>query len=434
MATYYIDPENGKNENSGLSENEPILTNENLDVAPGDKVLFKRGSLIRGAVHNKPGTADKPIYYGAYGEGAMPTFSASKDLKDEKFWKEIQKNIWVCEEFDWVEMCNIIFNDGDLFGTLKWSIDEMTEQGDYFSNGLGETVMSFRDGREIKNQKIYLYSKENPAKHYKSIEGVFIGPKTLAENGENMIIENLRFINAFCGISGDRPTRNLTIKNCVFQNIGGAVWSFDRKIRCGNGVEAWDVAENFSVTGCYFDNIYDSAVTHQGGKNCQPAKNMIFNNNVFLRCGMGALEQRDIVPLHAEFNGNICAYAGEGFSKLGEEMPRFSEIWPEPMGHHAFMWRMKAPTEGGHQEIKNNIFVDAPYGAAIFSVCAPEADEQFIIEGNTYSGNFELVNQLYGKKYKTFDDYKGVEKDAKFKNVDVEKEIADWKKRNNMEF
>ena len=199
-------------------------------------------------------------------------------------------------------------------------------------------------------------------------------------------------------------------------------------------MEAWDVAENFSVTGCYFDNIYDSAVTHQGGKNCQPAKNMIFNNNVFLRCGMGALEQRDIVPLHAEFNGNICAYAGEGFSKLGEEMPRFSEIWPEPMGHHAFMWRMKAPTEGGHQEIKNNIFVDAPYGAAIFSVCSPEADKQFIIEGNTYSGNFELVNQLYGKKYKTFDDYKGVEKDAKFKNVDVEKEIADWKKRNNKEF
>ena len=36
-------------------------------------------------------------------------------------------------------------------------------------------------------------------------------------------------------------------------------------------------------------------------------------------------------------------------------MPRFSEIWPEPMGHHAFMWRMKAPTEGGHQEIKNKI-------------------------------------------------------------------------------
>ena len=32
MAIYYIDPVNGKSENSGLSENEPILTNENLDV------------------------------------------------------------------------------------------------------------------------------------------------------------------------------------------------------------------------------------------------------------------------------------------------------------------------------------------------------------------------------------------------------------------
>ena len=67
-------------------------------------------------------------------------------------------------------------------------------------------------------------------------------------------------------------------------------------------------------------------------------------------------------------------------------------------------------------------------------MCAPEADEQFIIEGNTYSGKFELINQLYGKKYKTFDEYKDLEKGAVFKEVDVEKEIEDWKKRNNMEF
>ena len=434
MAIYYIDPINGKSENSGLSANEPLLTNKNLDVKPGDKVLFKRGSFIRDHLYNRPGAAGKPIYYGAYGEGAMPTFCASKNLTDEKYWKDLGKNIWVCEDFANEEICNIIFNDTDMFGTLKWSLDEMTEQGDYFGSGLGETVMSFRDGREIKDQKVYLYSEINPANYYKSIECVFINPKNLADNGENMVIENIRFINAFCGITGDRPTRNLTVRNCVFQNIGAAVWSFDRKIRCGNAVEAWDVAENFEVSGCYFDNIFDSAVTHQGGKNCKPAKNMIFNNNVFLRCGMGALEQRDIVPVHAEFNNNICAYAGEGFSKLGEEMPRFSEIWPEPMGHHAFMWRMKSPTDGGHQEIKNNIFANAPYGAAIFSVCAPEADEQFIIEGNTYSGKFELINQLYGKKYKTFDEYKDLEKGAVFKEVDVEKEIEDWKKRNNMEF
>lgn len=433
MAIYYIDPINGKNENSGLSENEPILTNENLDVKPGDKVLFKRGSFIRGKLHNRPGEDGNPIYYGAYGEGEMPTFCASKNLTDEKYWKDLGANIWVCEDFDTMEVCNIVFNETDMFATLRWSLDEMTEQGDYFSNGLGETVISFRDGREIKNQKIYLYSEINPAKYYKSIECVFINPKILADNGENMVIENIKFMNAFCGIAGDRPTRNLTVRNCVFQNIGGAVWSFERKIRCGNGVESWDIAENLTVTDCYFDNIFDSAVTHQGGKDCKPAKNFIINNNVFRRCGMGAYEQRDRLPLYGEFNNNICIDAGEGFSKLGEEMPRYSEIWPQPMGHHVFLWRIEDKTDGGKLEMKNNIFCNAPYGAAIYSIISEKAEAQIDLDGNTYyTDNPELINRWNGKDYKTFEEYCHIEKNAKYEKPDVELMVCEWKKHRNI--
>ena len=124
MAIYYIDPINGKSENSGLSENEPLLTNENLDIKPGDKVLFKRGSFVRGRINNRPGAPGNPTYYGAYGEGPMPTFCASKNLTDEKYWKDLGGNIWVCEDFDTLEVCNIIFNGTNMFGTLRWSLEE----------------------------------------------------------------------------------------------------------------------------------------------------------------------------------------------------------------------------------------------------------------------------------------------------------------------
>ena len=434
MATYYIDPVGGNCRFDGLSPEKPLKSNKKLQLKPGDKVLFKRGSFIRGYINNVFGEEGNPIYYGAYGEGPLPVFCGSTEIASADLWEEVQKNIWVYSKTPKDEPCNIIFDGGKSYGTLRWSMEELTEQGDYFSNQFGVSVRGLGDGTKVKGQKLYLYSTKNPAEIYSSIECVFFGEKSAATNGHDMVFENLKIINFNYGIAGDKPSKNIAIRNCVFENIGGSVWGFEQKIRCGNVIEFWDVAENIEVTGCYIDNVYDSAVTHQGGKDCKPAKNMIFNNNVFLRCGMGALEQRDLVPIYAEFNENICAYAGEGFSKLGEEMPRFSEIWPEPMGHHAFMWRMKKATEGGCQQIKNNIFADAPYGAAIFSVCAPEADAQFEIEGNTYGGKFELLNQINGVKYKTFDEYKGVEKGAIFRDIDVKKEISDWKKRNNMEF
>ena len=70
MAIYYVDPVNGSPANNGLSADTPIKTNVGLNVQPGDTVLFKRGSLIRGALHNVNGEEGSPVTYGAYGEGA----------------------------------------------------------------------------------------------------------------------------------------------------------------------------------------------------------------------------------------------------------------------------------------------------------------------------------------------------------------------------
>ena len=99
---------------------------------------------------------------------------------------------------------------------------------------------------------------------------------------------------------------------------------------------------------------------------------------------MAAYEQRDVLPMYAEFTDNICEDAGMGFSRLGETMPRRSEIWPQPMGHHVFLWRISHAAGSEHFALSRNDFGDAPCGAAIYSVNAPDADRLVQLEDNRY--------------------------------------------------
>ncbi len=426
MAIYYIDPILGKDENDGLSENTPKNDHTKIDVKGGDSILFKCGSFIRGSVKNIYANQGDIITYGAYGEGEKPTFCGSFDtLSNPERWQEEEKNIWVTTSLN-DEACNFIFNNQDLCGTLRWTKEELCEQGDFFDECFGYRV----GGQKIpEGHKIYMYSVKNPAEYYDHIEVACYRDRWLATSGDNLLFENLRFINGGVhGIAGGVHAKNLHVRNCDFEFIGGCVWNYGLKIRFGNAFECWDVAEDVSIKDCYFYNIYDSAVTHQGSKEkCKPCVNFICTNCVFIKCGMGAYEQRDLLPMYAVFSNNVCIDAGEGFSKQGEIMPRYSEIWPQPMGHHVFLWRIDKTTEGGKIEIKNNIFASAPYGASIYSIICEEAEKQVELEGNVYCtpDSDELVNRLRGMNFGSFEEYanSAIEANPTYKKVDLSKYI-----------
>lgn len=350
----------------------------NLNLKEGDTVLFKRGTFIRDRLYNVSG-----ISYGAYGEGENPTFCGSVDLKND-LWEETQKNIWKYTGELETEACNFIFNNNTC-GTLRWEKEELCEQGDFWDNCFGKCEVK----QEMFNHEVYIYSKGNPKDVYDSIECVLRNNRALAQMGENMSFSDINFINnGVHAIAGENPAKNIHIKNCTFNYIGGSVWSKKLKIRFGNGVECWDICENVTVENCIFDDIYDSAVTHQGGSECKPAKNLIIKNNIFRKCGMASYEQRDLMPLCAEFCNNTCEDAGEGFSRLGEEMPRRSEIWPQPMGHHIFLWRIEKPTPNGSIKIENNVFGNAIYGKAIYDIICDDAKKQLTVNNNEYKGKF----------------------------------------------
>ena len=77
---YYIDPMHGCPEADGLSPENARSEYRDLTLNPGDQVLFRRGSFIRANLERKPGTAEAPITYGAYGEGENPVFCGSVDV------------------------------------------------------------------------------------------------------------------------------------------------------------------------------------------------------------------------------------------------------------------------------------------------------------------------------------------------------------------
>lgn len=405
MAIYYVDPLNGSPANNGLSADTPIKTNVGLNVQPGDTVLFKRGSLIRGALHNVNGEEGRPVTYGAYGEGANPIFSGSVDVSAPECWQKYEgmDNVWRCVGA--LDACvgNFVFDQKEG-GAFRWEKNELSEQGDWYDSAADkiETEMSAQE------HEVLMYSAGNPGEVYDHIECAQCKHRALAKTGHDLIIENLTFQNnGLHGIATGMHNKNMIVRGCRFEFIGGSVWSKELKIRFGNAVEFWTTAENILVERCVFYDIYDSAVTHQGpGEKCDCARNLAFKHNIFLRCGMAAYEQRDKLPLSGEFSGNVCADAGRGFSHKGETLPRKSEIWPAPMGHHIFLWRIEQPTPGAKFEIRDNVFMNAYAGAAIYSVNCPEADAQTVIDDNKYClSERVLLARIGGHDYNDFDEY-----------------------------
>ncbi len=397
MATYYIDYTSGSAANTGLSPDSPLSRVEDCKPNAGDTVLIRRGNVIHGALHTVSGTPDAPITYGAYGDKAdpKPVFCGTVDVSHEENWKNVGENVWKLTRALPSEPGNVIFDDGDSFGNMRWEREDLDEQGEWYDPDGGSTES--RAGYPADGT-IYLYSLENPARHYRKIEIALYGERALAK-GTNIVLKDLVFRGS--GVHGfaSQP-KNVTISHCEFLMIGGVVWNRELKIRFGNAVEFWEIAENVTVEHCLFREIYDSCVTHQGFQNIKPVSDVHFDDNIFINYGMAAYELRDLIPVRSSFCRNTCIGAGLGFAAQGEAPPRQSEIWPQPMGHHIFLWRVEKPSPDGSLEIKHNTFLNAPVGAAIYSIDAPEADAQVDLDENLYwTENSALLIRWNGKNY-----------------------------------
>jgi hypothetical protein len=365
---------------------------------------------VRSSLRAQSGSEDGRVTYGAYGEGERPAFLGSVSLGLADNWVEEMPSLWrYAGNFD-SEVCNLIYNHGTGYGILRWSKEELQHQGDWhytyigFNSGImpGERKPNCRDG------VLYLYSDNDPAVVYSDIECALWGERRLACGVHHIVFEELSFRNS--GVHGYQESRanHITIRDCEFRFIGGAVWSIDEKIRFGNAVEFWDGAEDIEVSGCIFDDIYDAGVTHQGSEISGTPKNVFFRNNHFNKCGLGAYECRGPAAEEVYFENNTCVDAGLGFSKQGSESPRTCES-DASANNHILIWRIDPHTQTGHVYIRNNIFRNAPFGAVVYSVIDPADELHIIIDNNRYEQSHgKLLMHMSGRDYSTeeFEQYK----------------------------
>lgn len=431
---YYIDRIHGDPAADGLSPETARLTYTDLPILPGDTVLFRRGTVVRETLKTVAGEAGKPVTYGAWGEGHAPIFRGSLDVSDPADWEEIRPHVWQYKGNLPSEACNFIFDGDPRYGgervgaTLRWEIPELCEQGDWHDEAIGKTERRQFD----PHRQVLLWSEKNPGEYYSHIECAVHGERGMAKCPSHTRFEDLAFENS--GVHGIAGTAvDVEIRRCSFCFIGGCVWNRQLKIRFGNGIEFWNTGDHMIVEDCFFNNIYDSCTTHQGaGTACVPVRDVHYRRNLFMNYGMGAYEVRDHMAVDSSFVDNICVRAIGGFSPMGDTVPRRSEIWPQPMGHHLFLWRIPAAAPGGRLEVKRNIFWDAPQGAAIYSIISPEAEAQMEVDENIYyTENTRLLNTVGGKSYapSQWEEYRaatGWDKNSRMEKMELSSLLDTW--------
>lgn len=396
---YYIDNISGAATNDGLTPETAVTSYKNINISAGDTVLFRRGCVFTEQLRATDGLIDQPTTYGAYGEGHKPIFSFAFMLDDKNLWQECEENIWQYMGVIPSEVGNIFFDGG--WGMLCYEYSELKSQGDWYYTHIGYTIKPKNYPQEALEapKALYLYSEGNPAVVYNDLKASLIADWFLSYAESNVLFENLHFeysaIHAFESYKGS----NVSFKNCDYRYIGGAVWDRNLKIRFGNGIEFWTYCENVLVENCTFYEIYDSCFTHQGSGEYETPKNIKVIGNHFSNYGMAAYELRDKITYNTYFSGNICENAGVGMCVDYTEGPRRSEIYPQPMGHHIFIWRIDAPTPDGCVEISNNTFMDAPCGSAIYSIINTQAEKQLIFKDNIFDKDKDELIKMGGKYY-----------------------------------
>jgi len=372
--TYHIDPIGGNDANDGLAPSRPFKTYAGRQFRGGDTVLFKRGSIIRDVLDARSGDEKAPIVYGAYGEGPKPAFLGSMAVGASDKWVEERPSVWRCTQTIPSEVCNLVFNGGQCCGVLRWTLDDLRRPGEWHYTGFGRQHQG--------GDRLYLCSPINPGRAYADIECVLWGRRRLGGGRSHIVLENLSFRNS--GVHGyqESPARQVVIRNCEFRFIGGAVWHRERRMRFGNGVELWDGAGDVTVEGCLFDNIYDSGVTHQGGETRNIPERLFFRDNLFIDCGLVAYECREPAR-EVYFEHNTCLNAGGGFSMQGEEPPRRSDPYPQPVGYHVWAYMIDPGTLPGQVYVRHNVFCEG-YGAAVCLIADPADERKFILDHNAY--------------------------------------------------
>lgn len=241
-----------------------------------------------------------------------------------------------------VDVGNIIFDHGKAVGVKKWKQDDLKQQGDYWYDGA--------------NWQVKLYSEKNPAELHKSIE-LALRRHNVDQGGKSHVVYESLAVS--CGAAhgfGGGSTRNIVIRDCDISWIGGG-HQFTRPggkpVRFGNGVEFWSNARDCLVEGCRLWEIYDAALTNQGGSS-NTQVNITYRDNVIWNSeySFEYWNRAGSTTYNIRFEHNTCVNAGFGWGHAQR---------PDRNGRHLMFYSNPAETSEFH--VRDNIFCNATESA-----------------------------------------------------------------------
>ena len=381
---YYVS-EIGNDDNDGLSPDTPWKTPERVSKATlsyGDAVFFKRGEIFRGHIDAQEG-----VTYSAYGEGKKPEiYGWYENFGGADNWECIdeEKHIWRLKK-EIPDTGTLVFNDGEAhaiklvpsFVGGKFVIRDKHDTDFVFENE-ATVNLAFHQAcvKEMVNGVpnispsctntgyVIIRSDEgNPGALYESIE---ILPKrnTFSCGGrKNITIDNLCI--KYCGAHGvgAGTIEGLTVQNCEFGWIGGAIQHYNHGnparigyvTRYGNAVEIYGGCKNYTVDNCYFYQVYDAAITHQvdsSGRylemnNIRYTNNLIETSTYSIEYFLSFSDIADNKSFmrNVYIGGNFMIDCGYGWGKQ-----RYNPETPA----HVKSWNSQNPAE--NYVIENNIF------------------------------------------------------------------------------
>ena len=432
--TYYVSSKYGNDDNDGLTENTPWKTLEKVSKASlrhGDKVLFRRDDLFRGCVYTKPG-----VTYSAYGTGKKPEFYGSEtSLCNSGMWKlyDEKNSIWKYAK-SMHDAGTIVFNSGEHFArklipsyngktfVLRDNTDipfiiseQLTNDLDFYWE-FGEDVYNTTEtkGESFPVPEMYKVNptgaiylrceKGNPAEVFDEIESVARVHMFIVGDNENVTIDNIcvKYVGMH-GVTGGGHVKGLTVTNCEFGFIGGAIQHFlgtdpnfpvggrGSVTRFGNAIEIYGGCEDFTVENNYIYQSYDAGITHQITTDRKVImKNILYRNNLIEKCVYGIeyfLDkingEKESIMENVEISGNFIRLSGYGWGQQ-----RHNTDTPA----HIKSWNFSNTAK--NFTIKNNIFDRSAY-RMLHLVCDDEMSLPMLC-GNTYIQSKDGILGQYG--------------------------------------
>ena len=240
-----------------------------LDLKPGDRVLFARGGVWRGQLVPKSGERGRPIVYGAFGTGPKPVIEPSYAKDTEADWTDAGYGLWRAESGAREDIGNIIFDHGVAGCAFK------RDRREHVKNDLDFWC-------DPDTRAVFLWSERNPATRFSSLELCEKIHAVRSSGGHDIELDGLwiRYSGAH-GVGVTKVAR-FNVRNCDISWIGGGIQYGDdhgNGVRFGNGIEFWADAEDCTVERNRLWEIWDAALSNQSHRDGHVQRNIRWLKN-----------------------------------------------------------------------------------------------------------------------------------------------------------